>query len=150
MRNGLYLQGKNDVDSWRPFHETSEDRDIQNPAQRNPPHISLVRSIRFGWKSPTELIRVHNGLSFFYAMSEPLEISRILDEQVKVKERESGHPESGHILALGANTSIGGTTCTIWRPMEKRGHSEGHGRKDIPDPTTAGDFCRRFTLGHIL
>ena len=24
------------------------------------------------------------------------------------------------------------------------------GRKEIPDPTTAGDFCRRFTLGHIL
>jgi hypothetical protein len=27
---------------------------------------------------------------------------------------------------------------------------ENRGRKDIPDPTTAGDFCRRFTLGHIL
>lgn len=24
------------------------------------------------------------------------------------------------------------------------------GRKDIPDPTTAGDFCRRFSPGHIF
>ena len=23
-------------------------------------------------------------------------------------------------------------------------------RKEIPDPTTAGDFCRRFSRGHIL
>ncbi len=23
------------------------------------------------------------------------------------------------------------------------------GRKEIPDPTTTGDFCRRFTLGQV-
>ncbi len=24
------------------------------------------------------------------------------------------------------------------------------GRKDLPDPTPVGDFCRWFTLGHLL
>jgi hypothetical protein len=55
-----------------------------------------------------EPLTVHTGLSLFYAMAETLEIPRILDEQVKVKERESGYPESEHILALAANAFIGG------------------------------------------
>jgi len=33
-------------------------------------------------------------------MAETLEVPRILDEQVKVKEREAGYPESEHILAM--------------------------------------------------
>ena len=55
-----------------------------------------------------EPLTVHTGLSLFYAMSETLEIPRILDESVKVKERESGYPESEHLLALAANAFMGG------------------------------------------
>jgi hypothetical protein len=55
-----------------------------------------------------EPLTVHTGLSHFYSMAETLEIPRILDEQVKVKERESGYPESEHILVLAANAFIGG------------------------------------------
>ena len=41
-------------------------------------------------------------------MAESLEIPRALDEPVKVKQRESGNPESEHILTLAANAFIGG------------------------------------------
>ena len=55
-----------------------------------------------------EALTVHTGLSLFYAMAEALEIPRALNEQVKVKQRELGYPESEHILALAANAFAGG------------------------------------------
>jgi len=98
-----------------------------------------------------EPLTVHTGLSLFYAMAEALEIPRILDEQVKVKERESGYPESEHILALAANAFVGNDYLDDLEALrEDEAIQRAIGRKEIPDPTTAGDFCRRFTLGHIL
>src|SRR5512139_2012308 len=98
-----------------------------------------------------EALTVHTGLSLFYAMAESLEIPRILDEDVKVKQRESGYPESEHILALAANAFVGGDYLEDLEALrEDVAIQRVIGRKDLPDPTTAGDFCRRFTLGHIL
>ena len=98
-----------------------------------------------------EPLTVHTGLSLFYAMAEALEIPRILDEHIHVKERERGYPESENILALAANAFIGGDFLDDLEALrEDVAIQKAIGRKDIPDPTTAADFCRRFTLGHIL
>jgi Transposase DDE domain group 1 len=98
-----------------------------------------------------EALTVHTGLSLFYAMAEALEIPRTLDEHVKVKQRESGYPESEHILALAANAFVGGDYLEDLEALrEDVAIQRAIGRKDLPDPTTAGDFCRRFTLGHLL
>ena len=98
-----------------------------------------------------EALTVHTGLSLFYAMAEALEIPRTLDERVKVKQRESGYPESEHILALAANAFVGGDYLEDLEALrEDVAIQRVIGRKDLPDPTTAGDFCRRFTLGHLL
>ena len=98
-----------------------------------------------------EPLTVHTGLSLFYAMAEALEVPRILDERVQVKERERGYPESEHILALAANAFMGGDYLDDLEALrEDIAIQRAIGRKEIPDPTTAGDFCRRFTLGHIL
>jgi len=98
-----------------------------------------------------EPLTVHTGLSLFYAMAEALEVPRILDEYVRVKERESGYPESEHILALAANAFVGGDYLDDLEALrEDVAIQRAIGRREIPDPTTAGDFCRRFTLGHIL
>jgi hypothetical protein len=98
-----------------------------------------------------EALTVHTGLSLFYAMAEALEIPRTLDERVKVKQRESGYPESEHILALAANAFVGNDYLEDLEALrEDVAIQKAIGRKDIPDPTTAGDFCRRFTLGHLL
>jgi hypothetical protein len=98
-----------------------------------------------------EPLTVHTGLSLLYAMAEALEVPRILDRHVHVKERERGYPESEHILALAANAFIGGDFIDDLEALREDGAIQrAIGRKDIPDPTTAADFCRRFTLGHIL
>jgi hypothetical protein len=98
-----------------------------------------------------EALTVHTGLSLFYAMAEALEIPRVLDERVKVKQRELGYPESEHILALAANAFVGGDYLEDLEALrEDVAIQRVIGRKDLPDPTTAGDFCGRFTLGHLL
>ena len=98
-----------------------------------------------------EPLTVHTGLSLFYAMAEMLRVPEILDEYVRVKYRERGYPESEHILALAANAFVGGDFLEDLEALrEDVAIQEAIGRKSIPDPTTAGDFCRRFTLGHIL
>src|SRR4030066_390036 len=98
-----------------------------------------------------EALAGHTGLSLFYAMAEALEIPRCLDERVKVKQRESGYPESEHILALAANAFVGGDYLEDLEALrEDVAIQRVIGREDLPDPTTAGDFCRRFTLGHLL
>jgi hypothetical protein len=98
-----------------------------------------------------EPLTVHTGLSLFYAMAESLDIPASLDRHVHVKVREVGYPESEHILALAANAFVGGDFLDDLEALrEDVAIKKVIGRKDIPDPTTAGDFCRRFTLGHIL
>lgn len=98
-----------------------------------------------------EPLTVHTGLSFFYAMAERLGIPALLDRHVRVKKREAGYPESAHILALSANAFVGGDYLDDLEALrEDVAIQRVIGRRDIPDPTTAGDFCRRFTLGHIL
>lgn len=98
-----------------------------------------------------EPLTTHTGLSLFYATAELLEIPMILDECVHVKQQERGYPESEHILALSANAFMGGDYLEDLEALrEDVAIRKAIGRSDIPDPTTAGDFCRRFTLGHIL
>jgi len=98
-----------------------------------------------------EPLTVHTGLSLFYAMAEALDIPRLLDKHIQVKERERGYPESENILALAANAFIGGDFIDDLEALrEDAAIQKVIGRRDIPDPTTAADFCRRFTLGHIL
>jgi len=98
-----------------------------------------------------EPLTVQTGLSLFYAMAEALGIPKILDAQVKVKKRERGYPESEHILALAANAFLGGDYLDDLEALrEDVAIQKAIGRTDIPDPTTAGDFCRRFSLGHIF
>jgi hypothetical protein len=58
------------------------------------------------------------------------------------------HPyhESDHVLNIAYNVLCGGTCL---EDLELRRHDEayldGLGATRVPDPTTAGDFCRRFT-----
>lgn len=102
-------------------------------------------------KATTEPLTVHTGLSLFYAMAETLKIPKILDNHVRVKQKEAGYPESEHILALAANAFVGGDFLDDLEALrEDDAIKMAIGRKEIPDPTTAGDFCRRFKLGHIL
>ena len=82
----------------------------------------------------------------------PLKYQRFwITIHIQVKQRDSGYPESEHILALAANAFVGGDFLDDLEAFrEDEAIKMAIGRKEIPDPTTAGDFCRRFSRGHIL
>ena len=60
------------------------------------------------------------------------------------------YSESDHVLNMAYNLLAGGTCL---EHLELRRNDENYlnalGAQRIPDPTTAGDFCRRFTSGSI-
>jgi hypothetical protein len=57
---------------------------------------------------------------------------------------------SDHVLNIAYNPLCGGTCL---QDIELRRNDENYlnalGTRRIPDPTTAGDFCRRFTQAHL-
>lgn len=74
-----------------------------------------------------------------------LGLAEAIDEAVKVLKVERGYHESDHVLAMALNALCGGQRL---EDMELRRSDkaflEAVGAQSIPDPTTAGDFCRRF------
>ncbi len=100
-----------------------------------------------------EPLTVHAGLSLFYAMAEALEIPRILDERVHVKERERGYPESEHILALAAKAFIGGDYLEDLEAealQEDIAIQKAIRRKEIPDPTNGRRLLSAVYVGAYL
>ena len=73
-----------------------------------------------------------------------------IDGRVVVLKRHLPYHESDHVLGIAYNILCGGTCL---QDIELRRTNEVHldalGAQRIPDPTTAGDFCRRFSEGAI-
>jgi hypothetical protein len=74
-----------------------------------------------------------------------------LDEALNLLKIHRPYHESDHVLNIAYNVMCGGQTL---EDIELRRNDEvfldGLGVEAIPDPTTAGDFCRRFKETDIL
>ena len=72
-------------------------------------------------------------------------LAESIDERVHVLKRHLPYHESDHVLNIAYNLLAGGTCL---EHIELRRNDEvfldALGVQSIPDPTTAGDFCRRF------
>lgn len=73
-----------------------------------------------------------------------------LDARLPVLKRRRPYSESDHILNIAYNALCGGR---VLDDIEVRRNDvaflDALGARTIPDPTTAGDFCRRLDFGHI-
>ena len=69
-----------------------------------------------------------------------------IDEELHLLKRHLPYHESDHVLNIAYNILCGGTCL---EDVEIRRNDEVYldalGAQRIPDPTTAGDFCRRFS-----
>jgi len=69
-----------------------------------------------------------------------------IDGRVELLKRHLPYHESDHVLGIAYNILCGGTCL---EDIELRRNNEVYldalGAQRIPDPTTAGDFCRRFS-----
>ena len=74
-----------------------------------------------------------------------------IDHEMHLLKRHLPYHESDHVLNIALNILAGGHKL---EHLELRRNDEVYlnalGAERIPEPTTAGDFCRRFRLGHVL
>ena len=85
------------------------------------------------------------GIGLIHRMVKLLELDKTIDRHLNLFKIYLPYTESDHILNIAYNVLAGGTCLDH---LELRRNDETYldalGARRIPDPTTAGDFCRRF------
>jgi hypothetical protein len=90
------------------------------------------------------------GLGVFQLLAQRLRLADALDARVHLLKRHVPYFESDHILNLAYNLLAGGKTLDdLERLRNNETYLDALGAQRIPDPTTAGDFLRRFGAADI-
>ena len=86
------------------------------------------------------------GIGAIHLMARKLGLIAGIDENLHLLKRHLPYFESDHVLNIAYNLLAGGSRL---EHLEVRRNDEVYldalGAERIPDPTTAGDFCRRFS-----
>jgi hypothetical protein len=92
----------------------------------------------------------HGGIDAIHTLAQQLGLIEAIDDRLHVLRIHLPYHESDHVLNIAYNPLCDGT---CFQDIELRRNDENFlnalGARRIPDPTTAGDFCRRFTRDHI-
>lgn len=90
------------------------------------------------------------GIGAMQRLAQHVGLVEAIDAHVQVLKVHLPYHESDHVLGVAYNVLCGGTCL---QDIEHRRQDEVYlnalGAQRIPDPTTAGDFCRRFDEGAI-
>lgn len=85
------------------------------------------------------------GIGAMHRLAQHVGLVDAIDQGVEVLKVHLPYHESDHVLGVAYNVLCGGTCL---QDIEQRRQDEVYldalGAQRIPDPTTAGDFCRRF------
>ena len=86
------------------------------------------------------------GIGAILLLAQKVDLVNEIDRKLRLLKRHLPYHESDHVLNIALNIIAGGRRL---EHLELRRNDEvfldALGAKRIPDPTTAGDFCRRFT-----
>lgn len=92
----------------------------------------------------------HGGLAAIHQMVGRVGLAKRIDNQVHVLKVHRPYHVSDHVLSIAYNAMCGGQRL---EDIELLRNDEAFldmlGAEAIPDPTTSGDFCRRFEVPHI-
>lgn len=85
------------------------------------------------------------GIGVLHQVAQQTGLVDVINRHVEVLKVHLPYHESDHVLGIAYNVLCGGTCL---QDIEQRRQDEVYldalGAQRIPDPTTAGDFCRRF------
>ena len=88
---------------------------------------------------------VHGGIGAMHLLARRIGLVEAIDRRLHLLKIHLPYHESDHVLNLTYNALCDGTCL---QDLELRRQDEVYldalGARRIPDPTTAGDFCRRF------
>jgi hypothetical protein len=90
------------------------------------------------------------GIGAIHALARQIGLIEAIDDGLKLLKIHLPYHESDHVLALAYLPLCGGTCL---QDLETLRHDavllDALGARRIPDPTTAGDFCRRYSQDTI-
>jgi hypothetical protein len=92
----------------------------------------------------------YGGISLMHRLADEVGLVDAIDEHLHLLKMHVPYHESDHVLNFAINALCDGTCL---QDIELRRNDacflDALGAEAIPDPTTAGDFCRRFEAGHV-
>ncbi|MGP0048527.1 MAG: hypothetical protein ACLPZR_06700 [Solirubrobacteraceae bacterium] len=93
----------------------------------------------------------HGGIGAIAKLVDDVGLAGEIDCSLELLKLHKPYHESDHVLNIAYNTLCGGQRV---QDIEARRCDavflDGLGTESLPDPTTAGDFCRRFDAGAVL
>lgn len=93
----------------------------------------------------------YGGIGIIHAMVKALSLDKAIDSSLELLKVHLPYHESDHVLNIAYNVLVGGVRL---EDIELRRNDESYlnalGAERIPDPTTAGDFTRRFEEQNII
>ena len=91
------------------------------------------------------------GIGAIHQLVRRVGLAEAINARLILLKKHLPYWESDHVLNIAFNILCGGTCL---EDIELRRNDEVYmdalGAERIPDPTTAGDFCRRFEVGHVV
>ena len=91
------------------------------------------------------------GIGAIHLMNKKLGFVKEMDTILHLLKRHLPYHESDHVLNIAYNVIAGGTRLEdIELQRQDEAWLDALGAEIIPDPTTAGDFLRRFSEGDIV
>lgn len=92
----------------------------------------------------------YGGIGAVQMMVQKLELDKAINNNLNIFKLYNPYCESDHVINIAYNILCGGQCI---EDIEKLRNDEVYldsvGADRIPDPTTAGDFCRRFSVENI-
>jgi len=93
----------------------------------------------------------NGGIGAIHLMNKNLGLVEDIDSVLHLLKRHLPYHESDHVLNIAYNVVAGGTRLEdIELQRQDEGWLDALGAEIIPDPTTAGDFLRRFNESDII
>lgn len=90
------------------------------------------------------------GIGAVKLLVERLGLPEAIDSRLHILQRRRPYSESDHVLNIAYNLLAGGEVLDDIEIRRNDGaFLDALSARSIPDPTTAGDFCRRFDAGRI-
>ena len=90
------------------------------------------------------------GIGAIHLLAQHVGLPQAINDKLKLLKKHLPYWESDHVLNIAYNVMCGGRCL---EDIELRRNDEvfmnGLGAQRIPDPTTEGDFCRRFKSDDI-
>jgi hypothetical protein len=125
-------------------------RRLENqPGLERPEPMMAASNIHYELADKTRAIAA-GGIGAIHLLARKIGLIHGIDEDLHLLKRHLPYHESDHVLNVAYNLLAGGSRL---EHLEVRRNDEVYldalGAERIPDPTTAGDFCRRFSEADV-